>query len=164
MSIILGIDPGTRFAGYSIIKKDMQKVYILDYGYLAMNPSKSLVERVGIFHDFFNEKVEKFCVTDLALETPFLGKSPANFLKLGYMRGILYLIASKNNLVLHEYSPREVKLAVTGFGGAAKEQVASVVTRLIPTKIDVKKYDVTDAIAVSLCALWQNKYANLLKK
>lgn len=161
--IILGVDPGTRFAGFGIFKKEKQQVFLLDYGVLAMSPTKPLSERVGIFHKYFSEKVEKFCVTDLALETPFLGKSAANFLKLGYMRGILYLIAANNNLVLHEFAPREIKLSVTGFGGASKEQVASVVSKIIPGNLSYNKFDVTDALAVCLCGLWQNKYSALSK-
>lgn len=159
--VILGIDPGTRFAGFGIMQKDKQKVFLLDYGCLVMSPTKSLPERVEIFHDFFSEKIQKYGVTDLALETPFLGKSAGNFLKLGYMRGILYLLASKNKLVLHEFAPREIKLTVTGFGGASKEQVASVVLRMLPGILGTQKDDVTDALAISLCGLWQSKFSKL---
>jgi len=155
--VILGVDPGTRFAGFGILKKENHKVFLLDYGCLAMSSSKSLVERVGIFHDFFTEKIKTYQVTNLALETPFLGKNASNFLKLGYIRGILYLLSDKNNLQLHEFSPREVKMSVTGYGGAAKDQVARVVLRLFPGVKDVKRDDVTDALAVSLCGMWNSK-------
>lgn len=159
--VILGIDPGTRFAGFGILQKEKQKVCLLDYGCLIMSPTKSLPERVEIFYNFFSEKIEKYGVTELALETPFLGKSAGNFLKLGYMRGILYLLASKYKLTLHEFAPREIKLTVTGFGGASKEQVASVVFRLLPGLLNIQKADVTDALAISLCGLWQNKFSRL---
>lgn len=159
--VILGVDPGTRFAGFGILKKEKQKVFLLDYGYLAMPPSKHLSDRVAMFHAFFAEKIKQFNVTDLALETPFLGKSASNFLKLGYMRGILYLLASNNNLILHEFAPKEIKLSVTGFGGASKEQVAHVVLRLLPGIKVPKRDDVTDALAISLCGLWQNKFSRL---
>ncbi|KKP25247.1 MAG: Crossover junction endodeoxyribonuclease RuvC [candidate division TM6 bacterium GW2011_GWF2_30_66] len=159
--VILGIDPGTRFAGFGILQKEKQKVFLLDYGCLSMSPAKSLPERVEIFYNFFSEKIIKYGVTELALETPFLGKSAGNFLKLGYMRGILYLLASKNKLTLHEFAPREIKLTVTGFGGASKEQVASVVLRLLPGLLSIQKDDVTDALAISLCGLWQSKFSRL---
>ena len=77
------------------------------------------------------------------------------------MRGILYLLASKNKLILHEFAPREIKLTVTGFGGASKEQVASVVLRMLPGILGIQKDDVTDALAISLCGLWQNKFSRL---
>jgi len=154
MKIILGIDPGFSVTGFGILKKDGRQAVLLDYGYLQMSSSKHLSVRIGIFYDFFTEKIKKFHVTDIALETPFLGKNAQNFLKLGYLRGILYLLANQYNAQLHEFSPREVKLSVTGFGGATKDQVARVILRLFPTMNKPKKEDVTDALAVTLCGLW----------
>jgi len=155
--IILGVDPGTRFAGFGVLKKEKQKVFLLDYGCLKMTSKQSLVERVGIFHQFFAEKIDQWGVTDLSLETPFLGKNASNFLKLGYLRGILYLLSANNNLNIHEFSPREVKLSVTGYGGASKDQVARVVLRLFMGIKTPQRDDVTDALAVSLCGLWKSK-------
>ena len=77
--IILGIDPGCHVTGYGVLNKELQKVQLIDYGYLMMSTHKSLVERVGIFHDFFSAKIAQCGVTDLALETPFLGKNAQNF-------------------------------------------------------------------------------------
>lgn len=160
---ILGIDPGWHFTGYGILRKEERTVTLIDHGYLSMSPSKSLVERSGIFYDFFQEKIHVHGVTDLALETPFLGKNAQNFLKLGYLRGMLYLLSHKNNLILHEFAPRQVKQAVTGFGGASKDQVARVVSQLFAHAIKSQKYDVTDALAVTLCGLWQSKYSTILR-
>ena len=154
--VILGIDPGFSVTGFGIAKKEAGKVYLLDYGFLKMNTSKSLAERVSLFHDFFLEKIQRHSVTNLALETPFLGKNTQTFLKLGYLRGCLYLLSHKNNLVLHEFSPSEVKLSVTGFGRAEKEQVASMILKLFPRLQLPEKHDVTDALAVTLCGLWQH--------
>lgn len=155
--IILGIDPGFSYTGYAILKKDHSKAYLLDYGYLSLPQGKSLIVRIGIFYDFFTEKIIKWNVTDISLETPFLGKNAQNFLKLGYLRGMLYLLANKHTLEVHEFSPREVKLSVTGFGGASKDQVARVVHQLFPSLKDTKKLDVTDALAVTLCGFWKQK-------
>ena len=157
--LVLGIDPGFHLTGYSILKKDNNRTILLDAGFLKMNPAKPLSERVKIFHDYFDDKVKFYKATDLSLETPFLGKNAQNFLKLGYLRGILYLIAQNNNLKIHEFSPREVKQAVTGFGGASKEQVAKVMLQFFPGLAMPNKLDVTDALAVTLCGLW--KYKNL---
>lgn len=155
--IILGVDPGFQAAGYAILKKEGNSVFVLDYGFLKMNPTKSLPERVTIFHDFFADKILVHGVTNVALETPFLGKNAQNFLKLGYLRGILYLLAHKNNATLHEFAPREVKQSLTGYGGASKEQVARVVLQLFPKMQMPGKFDITDALAVTLCGLWQQK-------
>jgi crossover junction endodeoxyribonuclease RuvC len=155
--IILGIDPGCRISGFGVIKKDNNAVLLLDYGDLRMSSSHHLSKRVAQFHAFFSEKITRWSITDLALETPFLGKNAQNFLKLGYLRGILYLLAHNHSLTLNEFSPREVKQAVTGFGGASKDQVARVVLQLFPRITAPDKEDVTDALAVTLCGLWRNK-------
>jgi crossover junction endodeoxyribonuclease RuvC len=155
--IVLGVDPGFQVTGYGILKKDGNKAYLLDHGYLKLPASKSLVVRIGMFHDFFTEKIMTWKVTDIALETPFLGKNAQNFLKLGYLRGNLYLLANQHNANILEFSPREIKQSITGFGGASKEQVARVVQQLFPGLKDPKKLDVTDALAVTLCGFWATR-------
>lgn len=155
--IILGIDPGFSVTGFGIMKKEKNSIYLLDHGDLRLPTSKSLSLRVGIFFRFFTEKITTWQVSNLALETPFLGKNAQNFLKLGYLRGILYLLADTHALELHEFSPTQVKQAVTGFGGAGKDQVARVILQLFPRLVMPEKLDVTDALAVTLCGLWQNK-------
>jgi crossover junction endodeoxyribonuclease RuvC len=162
--VILGIDPGFTITGFGLVKKEQGKIYLIDYGYLRMSSSKHLSERIGIFYAFFTDKIEDRNVTDISLETPFLGKNAQNFLKLGYLRGILYLLADRYSLTLNEFSPREVKQAVTGYGGASKEQVARVVLQLFPRMKIPDKLDVTDALAVTLCGLWRNKSLSLVSR
>lgn len=155
--VLLGVDPGFRYAGFGIIHKEERRTVVLDYGYLYLPQTKSLVERTGLFYECFNKKVIDYKVTHLALETPFLGKNTQSFLKLGYLRGILYLVSHQHGLQLYEFAPREVKMAVTGFGGASKEQVATVVSKLFPKLPATNKFDVTDALAVTLCGMWHAK-------
>jgi len=155
--IILGIDPGFRYSGYGVLKKDNRKALLLDHGCLSLPATKTLSERIGIFYSFFVSKVTQWSVTDIALETPFLGKNAQNFLKLGYLRGNIYLIASQQSLFIHEFAPREVKQAVTGWGGADKKQIARVVLQLFPGIEKPKREDVTDALAVTITALWRTK-------
>lgn len=163
---ILGIDPGFSVTGFGVLKKQSNNTVLLtDYGDLRMPSSKSLAVRIGIFHDFFTEKIERWQITDLSIETPFLGKNTQTFLKLGYLRGILYLLSDRHNITLHEFSPREVKQSVTGYGGAGKDQVARVILQLFPrlracpelNRRATDKQDVTDALAVTLCGLWRGK-------
>ncbi len=156
--ILLGIDPGTRIAGFGIIKKTGNQGILIDHGYASFGASKPLIQRVRLFHDFFKQKIIEYDVTHLAIETPFLHKNAQNFLKLGYLRGILYLLADQYNLIIKEFSPREVKQAVTGFGGAKKDQVARIVMQLLPNIPPPKKDDVTDALAVMLCGLWHKEF------
>ena len=160
--VLLGVDPGFHYAGYGIIRKEERRTVVLDYGYLYLPQTKDLIERTGLFHAFFAQKINDHAVTHLSLETPFLGKNTQSFLKLGYLRGILYLLSHNHSLKLSEFAPREVKLAVTGFGGASKEQVAHVVNRLFPKLPTKNKYDVTDALAITLCGMWAQKKNPLL--
>lgn len=162
--IILGIDPGLAISGFAILQKNDRGALLLDYGHLSLPASKSLPMRVRMFHDFFIEKITTFKVTNIALETPFLGKNSQSFLKLGYLRGILYLLGDQNNLLIHNFSPCEVKQLVTGFGGASKEQVARVVLQMFPTIKKPSKLDVTDALAVTLCGFWYHKRNSFLSK
>ena len=162
--VTLGIDPGFTITGFGLVKKEQGKIYLIDYGYLRMSSSKHLSERIGIFHDFLTQKIKNGNVTSISLETPFLGKNAQNFLKLGYLRGILYLLAQRHSLALNEFSPREVKQAVTGYGGASKEQVARVVQQLFPRMKPPDKLDVTDALAVTLCGIWRNKTLSVLPR
>lgn len=153
--VMLGIDPGLRIAGYSVITQKNGSTFLLECGYLSLPQHKTIAERIGIFYDFFAHKITTWQITDVCLETPFLGKNAQNFLKLGYLRGIVYLLVTQHSLIMHEYAPREIKQAVTGFGGASKEQVAHILLKLFPGLQKPKKEDVTDALAVGLCGLWK---------
>lgn len=155
--VILGVDPGIVCAGFSVASVEQGRVMLLDYGYVKMSSSMPIPERLSTLHDAFSSKIEQFKVTDLVFETPFLGKNAQNFLKLGYVRGILYLLSHRYKLVIHEFSPREVKRAITGSGAAEKEQLARVLLRLFPGLELPDRYDVTDAIALSLCGIWQRR-------
>jgi len=155
--ILLGIDPGTRYAGYAIVTKEKQRVSLLNYGVLNMTKTKDLVERIGIFYDFFSSKIEEWNVTNLAIETPYFGLNAATFGKLSFLRGILYLLTRDNKLVLSEFSPADVKKGATGYGSASKEQVSNVILKLFPSiKLPSKSDDITDALAVSLCGIWSS--------
>lgn len=155
--MVLGIDPGFTVTGYSLVTKIKGKETIVDSGYISLPATQSLQVRIGMFHEFFSEKIKTYQVTALSIETPFLGKNVQSFLKLGYLRGVLYLLAHQHAITLHEYSPREVKLAITGSGAAQKDQVARVLFMMFPHLAKPKKEDVTDAIAIGLCGLWQQK-------
>ncbi|MBI2345081.1 crossover junction endodeoxyribonuclease RuvC [Candidatus Dependentiae bacterium] len=153
--VILGVDPSFTATGYAVIKKELGKQFLISCGFIPLPSNKKMEERIGIFYDYFKKIIEQHKVTHLALETPFLGKNAQTFLKLGYLRGCLHLLAYQHTLYVLEYSPKEIKLAVTGFGAAAKDQVQRVVHMLFPGLSYQKTFDVTDAIAISLCGAWQ---------
>lgn len=157
---ILGVDPGFHVTGYAIIRHGYGKTHLLDCGFLKMNPKEHLSRRTGIFYEHFLKTIAQHGVSQIALETSFLGPNAQTFLKLGFLRGILYLLADQHGLALHEFAPREIKASVTGFGGASKEQVALMVGRMFPKLNELAvsvRSDVTDALAISLCGVWQHQ-------
>ncbi len=153
--VILGVDPGFSATGFAIMRKHDQKTTLLEYGVLPLSSKNSLSERIGTFFDFFDSKIESSNIQVIAIETPFLGKNAQNFLKLGYLRGALYLLADRHKVSIMEFAPREIKMAITGYGAAQKDQVARVLMRLFQGLEAPKKFDVTDAVAVTLCGLWK---------
>lgn len=151
--IILGIDPGFACAGYSIIEQYNYKFRIMQIGVLRQSSTMSIQDRLGKFFNFFDQLSEEKKITHLCIETPFLGKNAQNFLKLGYLRGIINLISYQKGYPLFEFSPREIKSAITGYGNADKEQVAAALNIFFPSLKNLKKMplDATDALAISLC-------------
>jgi crossover junction endodeoxyribonuclease RuvC len=156
--VVLGIDPSFTATGYSIISQVGNKQQLIHYGYVSLPSNQNLSERIAKFYDFFSEMIKKYHVTRISLETPFLGKNAQVFLKLGYLRGVVHLLAHQHSVQIFEFAPREIKLAITGFGGAQKDQVSRMVGMLFPGLVMQKSYDVTDAIAIGLCGLWQQKF------
>lgn len=152
--IILGIDPGFTIAGFSLICVDAGRIILLDCGALRQSSTQEIACRLSLFHDFFEKKIVELGVTELALETPFLGKNAQNYLKLGYLRGALLLLVQRHELVLHEFAPRQIKNAITGYGHADKQQVFRVLSRLFPGFTKPTSLDVSDAVAIGLCAAW----------
>lgn len=154
--VVLGIDPSFTSTGYAIMLQHNNKQQLLHFGSIGLPVQYELSARIGLFYDFFQKLILQYQITRISLETPFLGKNTQTFLKLGYLRGVLHLLAHQNNLEILEFSPREVKMAITGFGGAEKDQVARMIQMLFPGLVQQKSHDVTDAIAISLCGLWKN--------
>ena len=157
---LLGIDPGSVVTGYSVLKIEVSgKIFLSDFGYLKMNSSHSLKSRVGRFGEFIEEKIEKFKIDEIALETSFFYKNPQVFLKLGYLRGAIYFIAHKKKLGIVEFSPKEVKKAIVGVGSATKEQVLLMIKHMFPSISKdprLNQNDTSDAIGIGICGAWKN--------
>ena len=155
MRTILGIDPGISILGFGVMRSEGRALTLIDYGCLTLRSTDSIQNRLKQIHDVLLEKIRLWNIQEVALEVPFLGKNAQNFLKLGYVRGIIYLLAAQHDLRIHEFAPREIKLKITGFGGAQKDQVARVVMQLFPGLSWPQRFDMTDAIAVTLCGVWK---------
>lgn len=159
---ILGIDPGTRKAGWSILRLDARGVHLIAIDTLKLPSTEPLAARVGIFGEFVRSLIVEHGITIIALETAFVAKNPQTFVKLGYLRGVLCYLAHTHSLTIEEFAPMQVKQAITGWGAAPKEQVARVVHQLFPHLPPQRYEDSTDALAVALAGLWQAQHKERL--
>jgi len=155
--VVLGVDPGFGFSGYSIFNENRGIVILLECGLIRLKSSDSLATRIKIFYDHFLLLIERFSIEKINLETSFLYKNPQVFLKLGYLRGILYLIAAQKTIIIEEFTPKQIKLIITGSGSASKEQVARVLLKLFPRIQSFDKDDISDAVAIGLSGIWSKK-------
>jgi len=146
---ILGIDPGTRNCGYAIIKKEKNRVILVEAGLIKIKErilQHQIVELCeGLDIIFKNHKIDEVSIEDI-----FYAFNPKTVLKLAQFRGALSLKVLQVFGNFHEYTPLQVKKAVTGNGKATKEQVSFMVKRILGIKKEIKPLDITDAIAIAL--------------
>ena len=148
---ILGIDPGSVITGIGIIESVGDKVKLIDFDVINMNSKIALTNRLKIIYDKCIDTINKYKPDELAIETAFFGKNIQSTLKLGQARGVAILAALNSNLVVSEYSPREVKKSVTGNGASSKEQVKYMVKSILKIKEDPQFIDSSDALAIAIC-------------
>ncbi|MFM1891914.1 MAG: crossover junction endodeoxyribonuclease RuvC [Pseudomonadota bacterium] len=146
---VLGIDPGSRVTGYGVIETDGVRSRHLESGCIR-TADGSLAERLGEIFEGIRAVVEDTRPEQVAVEQVFLARNAASALKLGHARGAAVTAAVTAGLPVFEYSPREVKQALVGNGGAEKEQVQHMV-RLILSLERKLALDQSDALAVALC-------------
>jgi crossover junction endodeoxyribonuclease RuvC len=161
--IILGIDPGTLFMGYSLIVISQQKIKLLEMSTLKLNSHKDHYERLQLIHQKVSELIKQYKPASFAIEAPFFGKNVQSMLKLGRAQGVAIAAAMNSGLEVVEYSPKKVKQSITGNGNAGKEQVWQMLQRIlnIQHNTDIKYLDASDALAVAVCHHFQDN--SLLK-
>ena len=147
---ILGIDPGSHIAGYGVIEKTASEWTMLTWGCLKTSPRLPLSERLLSIHEGLSTIISETQPDVMAIENIFFSKNANSALKLGQSRGVLILASSQAGLDMHEYTPLQVKQAVTGYGQATKEQVQTMIIKLLNLK-EVPPLDASDALAVALC-------------
>ncbi|MDR1910820.1 MAG: crossover junction endodeoxyribonuclease RuvC [Helicobacteraceae bacterium] len=147
--VILGIDPGTAKCGYSLLKLEFSKMSLIEAGFIKI-ASNPLQEQLPELIEGLDLILKKHKIDEAAVEDIFFAHNPKTVLKLAQFRGAILLKLIQELGVFHEYTPLQVKKAVTGKGKAAKEQVAYMVKILLGIKQEIKPLDITDAIAVSI--------------
>ena len=146
---ILGIDPGTRNCGYAIVQKSGNSVKLIEAGLIKIK-TKILQEQIVEMTEGFDLIFAKHEINEVSIEDMFYAFNPKTVIKLAQFRGAISLKILQKFGNFAEYTPLQVKQAVTGNGKATKEQVAFMVKRLLGVKKEIKPLDITDAIAIAL--------------
>lgn len=162
--IIFGIDPGTAITGYGVIEVRNNSVTWIDSGVITTSASAKLPARLQQIYDALYGKLEKYNPGRVCIEEAFYGKNVHTTLVLGHARGVAMLAAVKTGAQVLEYSPREIKKALTGNGAAAKEQVAYMVKMLLSPPCEHSHTDAYDALAIALCDFQSVKFSSVLGK
>lgn len=149
--IILGIDPGTRILGFGVIHVQGKEVRYMDMGVVNLKKITDHFVTLKTILEEVTKIIDKYNPDELAIEAPFYGKNPQVMLKLGRAQGAAIAAALRRDVPIFEYAPRSIKLAVTGKGAAAKEQVATMAQRILGIDISQEYLDATDALAIALC-------------
>ena len=151
--LILGVDPGTNFLGYGLLKISKGKAEMVAMGVVDLHKYKDHYQKLQRIFSRLLSIIDEFHPTELAIEAPFFGKNVQSMLKLGRAQGVAMSAALYRQLTITEYAPLKVKMAITGNGAASKEQVADMLRRFlkIPQEQMDVKLDATDALAVAYC-------------
>ena len=146
---ILGIDPGSRNLGYCILPFDGKNYALIEAGLLKIK-TETLQEQIVELVEGIDIILKSNPIDEVAIEGIFFAYNPQSVLKLAQIRGALSLKMLQEVGYFYEYTPLQVKKAITGNGKAAKEQVAFMVKRLLGIKKEIKPLDITDAMAIAI--------------
>ena len=141
--IILGIDPGTTIMGFGLIKTTKNSMELIQMHELHLKKYDNHFMKLGL--------IEEYHPDELAIEAPFFGKNVQSMLKLGRAQGVAMAAGLSREIPITEYSPKKIKMAITGNGNASKEQVAKMLQSLLKIKTLPKNLDATDGLAAAVC-------------
>ncbi|HEY2385115.1 MAG TPA: crossover junction endodeoxyribonuclease RuvC [Terriglobia bacterium] len=148
---VLGVDCGSRITGYGVIDTDGADCVYIRCGAIRPKPADPLASRLKCIYDGLAEIIQELQPEAAAFESLFYATNVQSALKLGHARGVSMFAAAEANLPVFEYSPLEVKSAVTGYGRAEKPQVQQMVRALLKLNAPPEPLDASDALAVAIC-------------
>lgn len=149
MTIILGIDPGSRITGYGLIKESNQKLQYIDSGCIRTSEGELSHRLLQIFNGIC-QLMENFIPDEVAIEQVFMHQNPSSALKLGHARGVAMVACASHRVTVSEYSARAVKQSVVGYGAAQKNQVKHMVVSMLMLS-SAPQNDAADALAIAIC-------------
>jgi crossover junction endodeoxyribonuclease RuvC len=162
--IVLGIDPGTAVMGYGLIHIKGTKMELIVMGVLRLEKIEDHALKLQKIFDRVVSLIEEYKPDEMAIEAPFFGKNVQSMLKLGRAQGVAIAGALSRNLPICEYSPKKIKMSITGNGNASKEQVAAMLKTLLNFKVSPEFLDATDGVAAAVCHHFQRKPAGAKKE
>jgi len=154
--IILGIDPGTTIMGFGIIKVVGKQMQFLQLNELKLSKYDDHYVRLKHIFERTIELIETFHPDEIAIEAPFFGKNVQSMLKLGRAQGVAMAAGLSRDIPITEYSPKKIKMAITGNGNASKEQVAKMLQSTLGLKELPKNLDSTDGLAAAVCHFYNS--------
>ena len=149
--IIMGIDPGTAIVGFGLIKKLPDKLKIIDYGCIKTEAKFSTAERLKKIDRQLTKLIKKYKPKRIAVEDIFFFKNLKTAVKVSQARGVILARAAQPKVSIIEYTPLQIKQAVTGYGRADKKQVQKMVKVILNLKEIPQPDDAADALATAIC-------------
>lgn len=158
---VLGIDPGLALTGYGLVEGNGSLV-LEEMGSITTPSSLPLPERLKILYHDFSALLERLRPDAVAVEELFFGKNIRTAIAVGQARGVVVLAVAQAGIPLHEYTPLQVKEALTGYGRADKQQIQRMICFLLGLSSPPQPDDVADALAVAICHLHHRKLLALV--
>ena len=155
--IILGIDPGTTIMGYGIIKATGENVSLIDFNDFSLKKLDNHYLKLKKIFSSLTEIIDKYNPDEIAIEAPFFGKNVQSMLKLGRAQGVAMAAGLVKEIPITEYSPKKIKMAITGNGNASKDQVAKMLQSILKFDEIPKNLDSTDGLAAAMCHFFNSK-------
>ena len=149
--IILGIDPGTTIMGFGLIKVVSKQMKFMQFNELQLKKYDDHYTKLKLIFDRTIELIDSYHPDEIAIEAPFYGKNVQSMLKLGRAQGVAMAAGLSRQIPITEYSPKKIKMAITGNGNASKEQVARMLQSTLQLKELPKNLDATDGLAAAVC-------------
>lgn len=154
--IILGIDPGTTIMGFGLIKVVDKNMELIQIGELILKKYDDHYMKLKVIFERTIQIIEEYHPDEIAIEAPFFGKNVQSMLKLGRAQGVAMAAGLSREIPITEYSPKKIKMAITGNGNASKEQVAKMLQNLLKLKTLPKNLDATDGLAAAVCHFYNS--------
>lgn len=149
--VIIGIDPGYAITGFGVIEYKNNKFKVLDFGVISTKSDMPFEKRLLTISEELEKLFAKYSPESMAIEELFFARNTTTALGTAHARGVAILCGAKTCIDVYEYTPLQVKVAVSGYGRADKNQVAQMVKILLNLKEIAKPDDASDALAVAIC-------------